>query len=81
MAHHTKRPVADLACTGVVGGAQEIKKSLSDFVMGPTGAAGGCNGFRAVLIYDRVHAASDLNESVIPSYFLPAVFPAPANPL
>jgi hypothetical protein len=66
MAHHAKGSVADLACTGVVGGAQEIKKPLSDFVMGPAGAAGGCNGFRAMLINDRFHTVSDLNEGVIP---------------
>jgi hypothetical protein len=65
----------------VVGGAQEIKKPLSDFVMGPAGAAGGCNGFRAMPINDRFQAVSDLNEGVIPGYFLPSVFTAPANTL
>jgi hypothetical protein len=81
MAHHAKRPVADLACTGVVGGAQEIKKPLSDFVMGSTGAAGGSDGFRAMSINDRFQAVSDLKEGVIPGYFLPAVFPPSANTL
>jgi hypothetical protein len=81
MAHHAERSVADLAGAGVVGGAQEIKKPLSDFVMGPAGAAGGGNGFRTMLIKNRFHAVSDFNESLIPGYFLPAVFPARTNTL
>jgi hypothetical protein len=78
-AHDTKGPVTDLTRPGMIRGSQQVEKSLSDFIVGPTRPTRGGDRLRTMLFDDFPHAFTDLREGFIPRNFLPIIFAAIAD--
>jgi len=74
VAHDAEWSVTDLACAGVIRGPEEIEESLSDFIVGSSGAARGGYGLGAMVIDNLIDSLPDFRESVVPRNPLPFVF-------